>query len=170
MDRARIYILYGQFNVAGTMPSLLTRLAPYGQPTGHSWDDPAVIPDVKQQTGKIVLIGYSLGANQLPWIAGHVARSVDQIIGYDPSRQSPLCHQQGNEWVEPVPHNVKEAFCYYNGDQNGPHTWYYGGAKYTGSMVSIHNINESHFWVCSDENLHQMTIDAVKTLVAPAHV
>lgn len=157
----RSYVLYGQFNVAGTLPSLAQRLRQFGRCTTHSWNDNSVLSDLKTQKDKVALIGYSLGANALPWIAENVHRTVDLIVGYDPSRLSPLARWDSthSEYVEVVPANVQKAICFYN-----PTSWYYGGARYVGKNIITVPITAFHLLVATDSSLHERTFQAVKSL------
>lgn len=152
----RGFVLTGQFGVQGTLGSLcnvLNRL--YGQFTLHVWDDQAVYYEAKRAHVPVVLIGYSLGANQAPEWARELAKPVDLIVCYDPSRQSPLTWNAEQH----CPRNVVRALCYWN-----PSTYYYGGALLTGPQVEVTRINQMHLMVPFNETLHKRTIAAVEKL------
>ena len=91
----RIYVLYGQYGWATSsgMYYLAQNLARYGEVSVHPWDDRTILLDAKRHSGKIVIIGYSLGANSTVAIANKLPQ-VDLIVAYDPSRLSPLAVDQ----------------------------------------------------------------------------
>ena len=152
-------VMYGQFGVAGTLPSLARRLREFGSVTEHAWDDyDTVTRLISQQEGcSIVLVGYSLGANSVLNLPRLIARKVRLVIGYDPSRQSPTC----SHGIMVAPDNVEEAICYYN-----PGTWYYGGCRYTGRQVRVRAIHMAHLLVPFSSTLHEETYQRIKSVAA----
>jgi dienelactone hydrolase len=158
----RIYVLYGQYGWATSsgMYYLAQSLARYGEVSVHNWDDRTVVQDAKRHAGKIVIIGYSLGANSTVAIANKLPQ-VDLIVAYDPSRLSPLAHEANGEFTQRVKPSVRRAICFYN-----PYAWYYGGARLDGSQVEVVPISNFHLTVAVDQRLHDITEEAVKQVAA----
>jgi hypothetical protein len=154
----RIYVLYGQYGwtTSSGMYYLAQSLARYGEVSVHHWDDRTIVQDAKRQSGKIVIIGYSLGANSTVAIANKLPR-VDLIVAYDPSRLSPLAHETNGEFTQHVKPSVRRAICFYN-----PYAWYFGGARLEGSQVELFAIDNFHLTVAVDRRLHDITEEAVK--------
>jgi pimeloyl-ACP methyl ester carboxylesterase len=154
----RIYVLYGQYGypTSSGMYALAQTLGRYGKVTTHYWDDRTIVSDAKQQSGKIVIIGYSLGANSAALIANRLPR-VELVVAYDPSRLSPLAQPDNGEYTEAVTPNVRRAISFYN-----PNAWYFGGARLSGPQVEIIPINDYHLAVPADWRLHEITEEAVK--------
>jgi hypothetical protein len=152
----RIYLLLGQggLSTSSGMLALQTQLGGYGLVSVHDWNDVNVIPAINRETGRVAVVGYSLGANQLGWIGQHVTRNVDLGVAYDPSRQSPLT-RGGVEQIA----NFDRVICYYN-----PGTWFYGGAKLVGPNVEIVPISSTHWGVQFRSDLHNLTIAEVSKL------
>lgn len=158
----RGYVLSGQFGIFGTLPDLALRLGKFGLFTCHIWNDPDVIRSARaiaesKEPGRIVFIGYSLGANETAYAASALGQyKVKLIVAYDPSRLSPLA--ANGEQV--CPSNVEKALCYYN-----PYAWPYGGARLVGDQVETQQINNwflGHLMVARRNDLHQMTYNAVQ--------
>ena len=98
-----------------------------------------------------VLIGFSLGANWLPWIAGRVGRMpIVRLYGIDPSRL---------DRIDPVPDNVEKAVCFYH-----PKAWIFGGARYTGHNVETVWMNVWHLLIGSSKPVHDRIIGDVRQL------
>lgn len=154
----RIYVLYGQYGwtTSSGMYYLAQSLARYGEVSVHHWDDRTIVQDAKRHSGKIVIIGYSLGANSTVAIANKLPR-VDLIVAYDPSRLSPLAHETNGEFTQHVKPSVRRAICFYN-----PYAWYFGGARLEGSQVELFAIDNFHLTVAVDQRLHDITEEAVK--------
>jgi len=154
----RIYVLYGQYGwtTSSGMYYLAQSLAKYGEVSVHHWDDRTIVQDAKRQSGKVVIIGYSLGANSTVAIANKLPR-VDLIVAYDPSRLSPLAHETNGEFTQHVKPSVRRAICFYN-----PYAWYFGGARLEGSQVELFAIDNFHLTVAVDRRLHDITEEAVK--------
>ena len=154
----QIYVLYGQYGypTSSGMYVLAQSLGRYGKVTTHYWDDRTIVSDAKQQSGKIVIIGYSLGANSAALIASRLPR-VDLVVAYDPSRLSPLAQPDNGEYTEAVTPNVRRAISFYN-----PNAWYFGGARLSGPQVEIIPINDYHLAVPANWRLHEITEEAVK--------
>ncbi len=154
----RIYVLYGQYGwtTSSGMYHLAQSLARYGEVSVHQWDDRTIVQDAKRHSGKIVIIGYSLGANSTVAIANKLPH-VDLIVAYDPSRLSPLAHEANGEFTQHVKPTVRRAICFYN-----PYAWYFGGARLEGSSVEVVPISNFHLAVAVDQRLHDITEEAVK--------
>ncbi len=156
MSAVRSFIMLGQYGIGVGMMDLVKPLSKFGLTTVHPWYDNSIITEINLYGGKIAVIGYSLGANQLGFIGTHVNRIIDLGIGYDPSRKSPQAIYSRGEWIELAP-RYKKLICYYN-----PDTWFYGGAKYdAGEVVTIKTF---HFSVPRYPGLHQRTVSEVEKL------
>jgi hypothetical protein len=158
---ARIYVLSGQFGrlISAGMLSLVPRLRPYGEVSFHGFRDNSVIEGILRtpKERKVIVIGYSLGANQLGWIGQwtHDEREIDLGIGYDASRQSPLA-RNGIQVVK----GYKRLVCYWN-----PSAWWLGGARLDAPNVEVVTIRNLHALVQLDQNLHRRTVEYVKQTV-----
>ncbi len=112
---ARFYVIYGQggFITSIGMSMLASRIAklyPNSKVTEHSWKYPTQIADdikVQSLSTKIMLIGYSLGANSVTWVSNSVGRTIDLAVCYDPSVLS---------IVKDPNSNVKRLLLYHNQD------------------------------------------------------
>ena len=157
---ARIYVIYGQGDAftSGGMVQLAARIRstwPKAKVTEHVWRTgiAAIVPDIKAQAldEKIILVGYSLGANDVTMIANRAGlRTIDLAVCYDPSVKG-VVEQPGQ--------NIKRLLLYHNVSVEP-----IGHAIFTGSMVERSDIQTSHLAVDYSEELHQ------KTLAAIAHV
>jgi pimeloyl-ACP methyl ester carboxylesterase len=137
---------------------LAQSLAQYGEVSIHEWDDRTVVPEARRHSGKLVIVGFSLGANTAVAIANKLPH-VDLLVAYDPSRLSPLVHAADGAFTQPVTPTVRRAICFYN-----PYAWYFGGARLEGSQVEIIPIINYHLAVAVDQRLHEITEDAVRKL------
>ena len=155
---ARIYVIYGQgdaFTSRG-MVQLAARIRsqwPKAKVTEHVWRTgiAVIVPDIKAQAldERIILIGYSLGANDVTMIANRVGhRSIDLAVCYDPSVMGQ---------VEQPGANVKRLLLYHN--SGNPDV--VGHAIFQGAMVERTEISEAHLSVDNDEKLHQQTMAAI---------
>jgi hypothetical protein len=161
----RIYVLYGQYGWATSsgMYQLAQSLAQYGDVSIHEWDDRTVVPEARRHPGRLVIIGFSLGANTAVAIANKLPH-VDLLVAYDPSRLSPLVHVVDDAFTQHVASTVRRAICFYN-----PYAWYFGGARLDGSQVETIPIINYHLAVAVDQRLHEITEDAVrKVAVTPS--
>jgi hypothetical protein len=154
----RIYVLYGQYGwtTSSGMYYLAQSVARYGEVSIREWDDRTIVPEARRHSGKIVIIGFSLGANTTVAIANKLPH-VDLIVAYDPSRLSPLVHAADGEFTQHVAPTVRRAICFYN-----PYAWYFGGARLEGSQVETVLISNYHLDVAVDQRLHEITEEAVK--------
>lgn len=103
-----------------------------------------------RETKRNVLIGYSLGANAITWVAADLnalGAKVDLLVGYDPTVHSIL---------SPIGSNVKKAVCYV---QTNP-LQIFGKARWTGNVEIVETRN-LHILVQSDENLHRRTFQEI---------
>jgi hypothetical protein len=154
----RIYVVYGQYGwtTSSGMYYLAQSLARYGEVSIHEWDDRTIVPEARRHSGKIVIIGFSLGANTMVAIANKLPH-VDLIVAYDPSRLSPLASAADGEFTQHVAPTVRRAICFYN-----PYAWYFGGARLEGSQVETVLISNYHLAVAVDQRLHEIAEQAVK--------
>ncbi len=151
----RVYVIYGQGGTLTSMGmrSLAARLAkmPGLTVTTHSWKYPNVIVnDIRRMPHdeKVILIGYSLGANATTWISNAVRRSVALVVAYDPSIYS---------YVQSAGGNVRRLLLYHNNGYSR-----FGHARIPGKQVETIEINEGHLQVDFDQRLHAITIAAVR--------
>ena len=160
MAKPRIFVLMGQGGhlTSAGMVSFASRLAEYGKTSVHSWNDPAVLPLINKEKGKVVIPGYSLGANQLGWISLHAKRTIDLGIAYDPSWLSPMVERWGGKWVQRAP-NFKRLIAYRNVG-----AWVWGGSTYIGRNVEEYEISDFHLGIQSNPDLHKITIEAIRAL------
>src|SRR5258708_3306770 len=91
----RVYVIYGQGDAltSGGMVKLAARLRqqwPKAQVTEHVWRTgiAAIVPDIRKlpKDQPVILIGYSLGANDVTMIANRIgSRAIELAVCYDPS-------------------------------------------------------------------------------------
>lgn len=152
----RTFVLLGQGGrmTSPGMVSLAQRLGA----SVNSWNDGDVLSAINQTKGKIAVIGYSLGANQLGWISKYVTRKIDLGVAYDPSWMSPLVKYLDGKYAQVAP-KFNRLICYRNSG-----AWIWGGSTYTGKNVEEHVVNAFHLGIQFNETLHQKTIAAVAAL------
>jgi hypothetical protein len=154
---ARIFVIYGQGGILTSfgMSLLAGRIAkawPKSTVTTHTWKPSIVdiVPIIKDisMLEPIVLIGYSLGANAVDWVAAAVpTRPIALSVAYDPSVLS-IVTQPGK--------NVKRLLLYHNIDIEPE-----GHAIYTGPQVERTDVSMPHLAICYSETLHQKTLAAI---------
>jgi pimeloyl-ACP methyl ester carboxylesterase len=138
----------------------------------NNWPDAYRAILANQGKAKIVVIGYSGGGSRATWLANMPSKpQIDLMVHYDPSPR----------WqMKPIGTNVKKALCYHN---TQPLMWVpgigsLGGGELVasaavakevppGPAIETVDIAEQHFLVQVDQSLHQRTVDAVRSLVAP---
>ena len=154
---ARIYVIYGQGDAftSGGMVQLAARLRtewPKATVTEHVWRTgiAEIAPDIERlpKDQPVILIGYSLGANDMTMIANRVApRTIDLAVCYDPSVKG-VVEQPGK--------NVKRMLLYHNSSAEP-----IGHAIFKGPQVERTDVAMSHLAVDYSEELHQKTLAAV---------
>jgi hypothetical protein len=146
------FVLMGQGGRLSSfgMISLHSRIP--GSSSIHSWNDPRVLKLIKDYPGKIAVVGYSLGANQLGWISDHCGKEIELGVAYDPSRYSPLV----KNGYQRAP-KFKKLLCYYNEG-----AMFFGGSYYKGSNVELVKVNNFHLGIQFMEDLHKKTLEAIK--------
>lgn len=158
--RARIYVIYGQGGwwTSIGMSRLASRIAKqWGSATvtTHYWNSAIqeIVPDIaKYNSSPRILIGYSLGANAVDWVAQRAPNSrIDLGVCYDPSVLS-LVTQPGD--------NIKRLLLYHNSDWEPE-----GHAVLVGKQVERTEVSMWHLSVCYSEELHQKTLGAIKRLL-----
>ena len=158
MKRARIYVISGQFAWLGSSLGML-RLAqrirasfPGSLTTTHGWKSPDEIAMDIMARGRDVpkiIIGYSLGANDVPFIASRMQRTEIALgVCYDPSQYGIM--------VKPTPQNIKRLLLYHNTGTVG-----FGHALFEGPNVERTDVDTNHLAICYNESLHQKTMYAV---------
>lgn len=163
LRKVRSFILLGQGGSAtsGGMYNLVEPLLQYGEVSVHDWasaGDVANAVNAIHPYEPVAIIGYSLGANDLGWIARFLKRHVNLGVAYDPSRKSPYAQYVNGEYVQRAP-NFDKVISFYN-----PSTWFYGGSRYAGSNVEVVKINSTHLNVPNVPGLHERTISEVRLL------
>ena len=158
---ARIYVIYGQGDAftSGGMVQLASRIAkqwPKAKVTEHVFRTGIVeiVPDIKAQAldETIILIGYSLGANDVTMIANRIGhRTVDLAVCYDPSVKG-VVEQPGA--------NIKRLLLYHNSDPEP-----IGHAIFKGSMVERFDISMPHLSIDYSEPLHEKTLAAITKVI-----
>lgn len=158
VQRFRIYVIYGQYGFAFSsgMYLLARRIAkefPDSYVTTHSWKYPGeVVNDWRAMpvgVYKPILIGYSLGANEIPRIAYGIKQQIPLAVMYDPSIYG--------ERTDPFPPHVKRALLYHNVGETG-----YGHLIMESPQIERTDVNTSHLLVCYRNDLHDKTIAAIK--------
>ncbi len=156
-EAARVYVIMGQGGslTSGGMRGLAARIAqiPGMRVSVHKWKYPNVIVnDIRRlpRNERVVLVGYSLGANATTWISNGVRRPIELAVAYDPSIFS---------YILPAPPNVKRFLLYHNNGRSG-----FGHARIVGPQVETVEISEGHLAVDYDQRLHARTIAAVRAV------
>jgi hypothetical protein len=158
---ARVFVIYGQGGILTSfgMSLLAGRIAkawPNAVVTTHAWKTSIVeiAPAIKALPADdpVILLGYSLGANAVDWIAAAVpSRSIALSVAYDPSVLS-IVTQPGA--------NVKRLLLYHNNDWEPE-----GHAVFTGPQVETTQIDMPHLAICYSETLHQKTLAAISLVI-----
>lgn len=124
----------------------------------YNWNQQqAIVNAIRAQyrQTRIAYVGYSLGATYGPRVCRIAARSIDLLIGLDPS-QSYL--------VGKVPTNVRKAIAFYN-----PNAWYWGGVQYKGENVeNIAITGNIHLGIDWDNRCWKRTLDEIRALTVEA--
>ncbi len=154
-EAARVYVIMGQGGslTSGGMRSLAGRIVqiPGMRVSVHKWKYPNVIVhDISRLPAreKVILVGYSLGANATTWISNGVRRPIDLAVAYDPSVYS---------YILPAPRNVKRFMLYHNNGRSK-----LGHARIPGAETV--EINEGHLAVDYDQRLHARTLAAIRAV------
>lgn len=158
----RVFVMYGQGGIVTSygMYLLSQRIQKQwdtAKVTCHAWDDPGAVAKAAytwehaHPASRIILIGYSLGANCVTWAAATAGVPIDLAVCYDPSVLSIVTNPTLN---------VKRLLLYHNNDIEPE-----GHAVFTGPMVETTQIDMFHLAICYSEALHQKTIDAIKQVL-----
>jgi hypothetical protein len=121
----------------------------------HSWRDAVKLIKQQKPETKIVVIGYSLGANNSTYVAQNV-KHVDELIAI-----------QASVWgrATPVGENVDKAIEIYN-----PKFWRtagLGAKRLVGIHFSYVANSDSHFYADDDPEVHNFVFNEVKKLADP---
>jgi hypothetical protein len=126
-------------------------------PIGQSkWRSAVKLIEQQEAGTKIVLIGYSLGANNSTYITNKV-RHVDALIAIQPSLWGPSAA---------IGENVDKAIEIYN-----PRFWRtagLGAKRLVGIHFSYITNNDSHPYAHKDPQVHKFIFNEVKTIADPA--
>jgi hypothetical protein len=152
----RAYVIYGQggYLTSGGMAALAQKIAAAGAVvTTHRWIDwQQVRNEINGQTGKVAIVGYSLGANAATWIVSGVIgmsgikRRADLVILYDPTARS---------YVSPIGKNVGKALFYH-----GRVSFLWGGALVPGAeRIDTWTPHEFLDW-----RFHDQTVASIRAL------
>lgn len=140
------------------MHVLANSLAPYGAVTVHSWNDVGLLADISESLAlnqTVIVIGYSLGANQLGWISRYIKKKIKLGVAIDPSKQSPLVESAEGGYVQSAP-MYEKLVCFYH-----PQAWIFGGAKYVGENVELVPITGTHLGFQFDAGIYNKIIKEV---------
>ena len=121
----------------------------------HNWRDAVKLIKQQRPETKIVLIGYSLGANNSTYVAKNV-KHVDELIAIQASVWGPAKVLEGN---------VDKAIEIYN-----PKFWRTAGlgARRLGGIHFSYIANrDSHFYADDDPNVHNFVFNEVIKLADP---
>jgi|GraSoiStandDraft_30_1057271.scaffolds.fasta_scaffold271400_1 hypothetical protein len=121
----------------------------------HNWRDAVKLIQQQKPETKIVVIGYSLGANNSTYVAKNV-KHVDELIAI-----------QASLWgrATAVGENVDKAIEIYN-----PKFWRtagLGAKRLRGIHFSYITNNDSHFYADDDLEIHKFVFNEVKKLADP---
>ncbi len=152
----RVYVIYGQGGAltSGGMVNFASRLRQYKHlnVTTHTWNNPGLIVNSINKMAPdtpIVIIGYSLGANDTTWITGNLPRrQIALVVAYDPSVYG---------YIYPRSPNIKRFLLYHNQGALG-----FGHAIIPGLGIERYDVHTSHLLVDYNSALHARTIEAVK--------
>jgi len=121
----------------------------------HSWRDAVKLIQQQKPETKIVVIGYSLGANNSTYVAKNV-KHVDELIAI-----------QASVWgrATAVGENVDKAIEIYN-----PKFWRtagLGAKRLVGIHFSYVTNSDSHFYADDDPEVHKFIFNEVKKIADP---
>src|SRR5690349_1176823 len=121
----------------------------------HNWRDAVKLIKQQKPESKIVVIGYSLGANNSTYVAQNV-KHVDELIAI-----------QASVWgqTSAVGENVDKAIEIYN-----PKFWRtagLGAKRLVGIHFSYVANSDSHFYADNDPEVHKFVFNEVKKLADP---
>jgi len=121
----------------------------------HSWRDAVKLIQQQKPETKIVMIGYSLGANNSTYVAKNV-KHVDELIAI-----------QASVWgrATAVGENVDRVIEIYN-----PKFWRtvgLGAKRLVGIHISYVTNSDSHFYADEDPEVHKFIFNEVKKLADP---
>lgn len=160
----RIFVLLGQGGAATSygMYGLARQLRALSRDivcTVHGWDDlQAVIRMLPTEPTRVVMIGFSLGANSCTQIAAMVDRKIALLVAYDASALQTGLNGGG---IKPIGPNVARTLCYRSTNLLMP----FGHGQLYGHGVETTLTSDLHVTVCYDAALHAQTVDAVKALL-----
>jgi Cache 3/Cache 2 fusion domain len=121
----------------------------------HNWRDAVKLIKQQRPETKIVLIGYSLGANNSTYIAKNV-KHVDELIAIQASVWGP---------ATTLEENVNKAIEIYN-----PRFWRtagLGAKRLVGIHFSYIANSDSHFYADDDPDVHNFVFNEVRKLADP---
>lgn len=163
MAKVACYLLYGlggrtwSAGIADKLGPKVRVLPNVWCPPTYQWGDwNSIVENIKANLPdtKIVIAGHSLGANVIGYIAQAVPnRSIDLVIGYDPSIWYP---------VPKLPKTVRKAICFHGMNWLNP----IGHALYSGSQNLVtYNTWDLHTNIDDDNDLHAIAVKEIKTLL-----
>ena len=122
----------------------------------HSWRDAVKLVKQQRPETKVILIGYSLGANNSTYIAKNV-KHVDELIAIQASVWGP---------ATALEENVDNAIEIYN-----PKFWRtagLGAKRLVGIHFSYMANSDSHFYADDDPDVHNFVFNEVRKIADPA--
>jgi len=169
-QKIKCYIMYGLGNEASsggmdTLAAEIQKISPLISVAPvydyYNWED--IVTDIKKQPSstKIIVIGYSMGANRVTNIAAAIPKTpISLLVAYDPTVYSP---------VLPLGSNVKQAICFhsttFNLLGNVGHALLTAGPGFNKKNLQTISTTDTHPYVDTDQKLHDHTLAAVKTVV-----
>jgi hypothetical protein len=138
----------------------INSLRALGVVSKHSWDAPIVnmLREKSQaELDRTIVVGYSLGANQLGFISKHMGdKKIALGIAYDPSWRSPLVARAPNGAYIQLAPNFKRLMVYRNTG-----AWFWGGSTYAGPNVEETRVSNFHLGIQFDQSLHDRSRIAI---------
>jgi hypothetical protein len=157
----RVYVIYGQGGKGPLSYGFILfkdelQALGYDVVDSFPWDQPdAIIKDIHEHPGKVVLLGYSMGANCAAWVAS-AGQPIDLIVGFDPSAGfGPLSAALPN----PIGPNVKRCICFVHAFDP-----IFRSAPFQGDKVELIETASLHGLVDWNEDLQTITLQALKEI------
>jgi hypothetical protein len=170
-----IIVLSGQGGWV-TSPGIATladELRSYGEVEKYFWDSPQALASAAthlRRSHRLVVVGYSLGGNQLGWMNKYFDEAgiksqleVDLGVAIDPSWLSPLCYRdQHGDYIQYAP-RFRRLVCFWNKG-----AWWHGGSRYKGENVETVQVSGAHLMLQFDKDIRNRVISEVAQLEVQA--
>jgi hypothetical protein len=172
-DEGGVMILYAKgllgfpppwgFNYSRGMDVLADKIRATGQKVdpGYGWTETAkMIARINSAplSEKIIYYGHSMGANDAPIISRSVSRSIELMIGFDPTVWYAL---------PPIPRNVKRAICIRsNNYMNMVGHGYFTVEDSKATRLQTYDTMDEHTVLDDDAKLHAIALAAIRETLA----